>query len=171
MRLPAAIRQLRERLGKSQAEFAHLLRCSQNSVSRYESGQVSPGLGPLLRLHDISKGEERDFFAAQIKTELAPRYGFNPAASIDVLRGVIEDAAIEDLFLQNIPPSRHREWQPLAEVIAALLSTDRIVDESVVEILRLWERNYNSPRVKALLRDIVGYLRVQLAAPGGDKKG
>jgi transcriptional regulator with XRE-family HTH domain len=166
MDIPGLVRQMRSRLKQSQAEFARLLGCSQNSVSRYESGS-HPTLGILLRLYDVGLPAEREILETHIKRGLSARGKFfSKGASVDVLRGLIEDSAIEEQFLQNVSPALRTQWEPLVEIIAALILTDRVVDESIVEVLQLWRwRGPSEPRMAALLRDVVGYLRLQLANP------
>jgi transcriptional regulator with XRE-family HTH domain len=165
MDIPELIRQMRSRLNQSQAEFARLLGCSQNSVSRYESG-AQPTLGILLRLHDLGLAPERETLETHIKKGLSARGKFfSTGASVENLRGLIEDSALEERILQNVPPALRAQWEPLIEVIVALILTDRVVDESIVEVLRLWRWHGQDPSMAALLRDVVGYLRLQLARP------
>ena len=165
MDIPELVRQMRTRLNQSQAGFARLLGCSQNSVSRYESGS-QPTLGILLRLHDLGLAPERETLDTHIKKALGARGKFFSAgASVENLRGLIEDSALEEQFLQNVSPALRAQWEPLVEIIVSLILTDRGVDESIVEILRLWEWQGNDSRTTELLRDVVGYLRLQLARP------
>src|ERR1039458_9099502 len=165
MDIPELIRQMRSRLNQSQAEFARLLGCSQNSVSRYESG-AQPTLGILLRLHDLGLAPERETLDTHIKKALGARGKFFSAgASVENLRGLIEDSALEEQFLQNVSPALRAQWEPMVGIIVALILTDRVVDESIVEILRLWKWQGNDSRTTELLRDVVGYLRLQLARP------
>jgi len=154
---------MRSRLRRSQAGFAVLLHCSQNSVSRYESGVSAPGLGTLLALHDIGLPEERQVIDRYLKRSLASKgKHFSPDASVDALRGLIEDSAIEEQFLAHVPSNLREEWEPLIEVLASFVATDRAIDESIVEIIRLWGLHYKDRRAEILLRDAVGYLRVNL---------
>jgi transcriptional regulator with XRE-family HTH domain len=164
MGLGELVRQMRTRLNCSQAEFAKLLRCSQNSVSRYESGDSTPGLGTLLVLHDIGQIEERRIIDSYLKKSLGTRgkYFVHPDASIDSLRGLIEDSAIEEQFLARIPSNLREKWEPLIEVLAGFVGTDRVVDESIVEIIRLWGLHYKDRQMESRLRDVVGYLRISL---------
>lgn len=165
MDMSELVRQMRSRLTRSQAEFARLLGCSQNSISRYESGS-QPALGILLRLYDLGLPAERETLGAYIKKGLSARGKFfSTGASIEALRGLIQDSAIEEQFLQQVSPALRAQWEPLIEIIADLILTDRVIDESIVEVLRLWSWQGQDPRMPALLRDVVGYLRVQLANP------
>jgi transcriptional regulator with XRE-family HTH domain len=157
------IRQIRTRLRLSQAGFAELLHCSQNSVSRYESGNSTPGLSTLLMLHDIGLPEERQIIDGYLKKSLAAKgKHFNPNASVDVLRGLTDDSAFEEQFLAHVPSNLREKWEPLIEVLSSLIYTDRIVDESIVEIIRLWSLHYKDQSAEILLRNVVGYLRVNL---------
>lgn len=157
------VRQMRTRLNQSQAQFARLLKCSQNSVSRYESGDSTPSLGTLLALHDIGLPEERLVVDAYLKRGLSVRGKYSsPNASIDALRGLIEDSAFEEQFLAHISPGLREKWEPLIEILARIVLTDRVVDESITEIVRLWEPHSGDDRMKAWLRDLVGYLRIKI---------
>jgi transcriptional regulator with XRE-family HTH domain len=161
--LPEVVRQVRSRLNKSQAEFGLLLACSQISISRYEAGTSPPRLGVLLRLRDIALPEERLILDAYIKKTLSAQGKWSsPNASVDSLRGLIEDSAIEEVFLQAVPDHLRDRWEPLVEIIARLQGTDSTVDETLIEIIRLWEVHRRHPRMPALLRDALGYLRLQL---------
>ena len=165
MDIPALVRQMRSRLNQSQAEFARLLGCSQNSVSRYESG-AQPTLGVLLRLHDLGLATERETLETHIKKGLGARGKFfSTGASVENLRGLIEDSAVEEQILQNVSPTLRTQWEPLIEVIVELIRTDRVIDESIVEVLRLWRYHGQDSRMAALLRDVVGYLRLELDRP------
>jgi len=162
--LPQVVRQVRDRLNKSQAEFGLLLGCSQISISRYESGASPPRLGVLLRLRDIALPEERLTLDAHIKKTLnAQGKWSSPNASVDSLRGLIEDSAIEEAFLQAVPVHLRERWEPLVEIVARLQGTETTPDETLVEIIRLWEMHRKHHRMPALLRDALGYLRLQLA--------
>lgn len=158
------VKAMRTRLNKSQSEFGRLLRTSQNAVSRYEAGST-PGLGVLLRLYDLGLPSERQTLEGYIKKGLGAKGKYtNLSASVESLRGCIEDEAIEDLFLQNVPSGLREKWEPLIEIIARLVGTDRVVDDSIVEICRLWEVRYKDRQMETLLRDVLGYLRVSVGA-------
>jgi hypothetical protein len=120
----------------------------------------------LLRLHDLGLAPERETLDTHIKKALGARGKFFSAgASVENLRGLIEDSALEEQFLQNVSPALRAQWEPMVGIIVALILTDRVVDESIVEILRLWKWQGNDSRTTELLRDVVGYLRLQLARP------
>jgi transcriptional regulator with XRE-family HTH domain len=157
------VRQMRTRLHQSQAQFAQFLQCSQNSISRYESGDSTPGLGTLLVLHDIGLPEERQIIDGCLKRGLSARGKYSsPNASIDVLRGLIKDSAIEEQFLAHVPPRLRENWEPLIEILARIVGTDRVLDESITEILRLWELHSGNYAMETWLRDVVGYLRIKI---------
>jgi transcriptional regulator with XRE-family HTH domain len=152
---------MRTRMAKSQADFGKLLGCSQVSVSRYESGESEPTLGILLRLYDVGLSVERGVIEHYIKKGLGGKY-INQAATVDQLRGLIEDSAIEEQILRNVPERLREKWEPLVDVIARLIRTDRAPDESITTLIRLWEANKDY-RMEGLLRDAVGYIRVQVS--------
>ena len=172
MKIAQVVREIRERLDKSQSQFAAILRCSQNSISRYESGQVEPGLEVLLALHSIAKGHEfdqspyRQAIETSIKNHLAARgQFFSTGASIENLRGVIQDSAIEDLLLKDVNPDKRADWHAFLEVVVNLLATDRVVDDSLVELLSLWAAHSPDHRLRKVFRDAAAYVRVQLSVP------
>jgi hypothetical protein len=119
----------------------------------------------LLRLRDIALPEERLILDAHIKKTLnAQGKWSSPNASVDSLRGLIEDSAVEEVFLHAVPERLRASWEPLVEIIARLQGTDSTVDETLIEIIRLWEVHRKHHRMPALLRDALGYLRLQLAS-------
>jgi transcriptional regulator with XRE-family HTH domain len=163
--IAALVQQIRRRLGKTQAGFGQLLRCSQNSVSRYESGNWVPELGVLLTLYDLALPSERPHVEAYIRKSLGNRGKFTSAgAPIESLRGLIEESAIEEAFLRGVSESLREKWEPLIDILARLVGTDRVVDESIVEIVRLWETHYKDREMERLLRDVVGHLHFELSA-------
>lgn len=63
------MRTIRKRMGLTQAAFARLVGCALNTVSRYERGEIKPGVCTLLRLRkyaetDAEKSVVRDALAA-----------------------------------------------------------------------------------------------------------
>jgi len=166
MKISELVRGMRERLRMSQSQFAATLRCSQNSISRYESGLVEPGLEVLLALHDIGNAEEKHILTSQIKKHLATtgRF-FSEGASVENLRGLIQDSAVEDLLLRGVHPAHRAEWQPFMTEVSRLIGTDRGIDESLVELLRLWADHSGDSRARKIFRDAAAYVRVQLSMP------
>jgi len=49
-----AVRSVRKALGKSQDEFAEILGCRRNTVSRYELGKLMPG--PIILVRMLLRG-------------------------------------------------------------------------------------------------------------------
>ena len=153
---------MRTRMAKSQAEFGRLLGCSQVSVSRYESGESEPTLGILLRLYDVGRSAERGVIEHYIKKGLAGKY-VNQAATVDSLRGLIQDSSIEEEILRNVPERLREKWEPLVEVVVRLIRTDRAPDQSITALIQLWDAHHKDYRMERLLRDAAGYIRVQLS--------
>lgn len=163
MAIKDLMRQIRSRLRLSQAGFAELLHCSQNSVSRYESGNSIPGLSTLLVLHDMGLAEERHIIDGYLKNSLATKIQARVLnASIDWIRGLTDSSAFEEQFLAQVPSNLREKWEPLVEVLSGLVGSNRFVDESIIDIIRLWALHDKDHRVRILLRDVVGYLRVNL---------
>ena len=65
-----AVKRIRERLGKTQAEFAAMLGCWANTVSRWERGAVKPNGFTLIQLIDWAEGEEKEPLARQLALDL-----------------------------------------------------------------------------------------------------
>lgn len=72
--LPAAIRNLRETLGKSQASMARLLGCSVPAYQKWELGSLTPGAEWLLRMLQLCPNEEtRNVFRIRPERRAAQR--------------------------------------------------------------------------------------------------
>jgi transcriptional regulator with XRE-family HTH domain len=59
------VKALRDRLLKSQVKFAHLLKVAPPTVSRWESGDVTPPARVLIKLGNLAGGEESFWFWQQ----------------------------------------------------------------------------------------------------------
>lgn len=72
--LPAAIRGLREALGRSPEVMAKILGCSLPAYVKWESGSLTPGGEWLIRLLQICPNEEtRNAFRIRAERRTAPR--------------------------------------------------------------------------------------------------
>jgi DNA-binding XRE family transcriptional regulator len=66
------IRELRLKIGMTQAEFAKLIGCKQNTFSQYEHGVVHPSIKIALAIIEVAKSKKikvklEDIFQAQTK--------------------------------------------------------------------------------------------------------
>ena len=81
--LPGVIRSIRNRLSLSQAEMGTLVKCSQNTISRYEQGNSSPSARRLRKLLDLTTNEEeRRAILAQLEEKGAIIFSGSAEAAI-----------------------------------------------------------------------------------------
>ncbi len=167
MLLPEAIRNIRKRLNKNQTEFAAVLGCRPNSVSRYESGKVTPGPAVLYRLWDLALGAEREAVGEKLKQVLGQQVSGESEVIIDLEPDSLRAAFSVDIAVEmvlNAVPKRKRG--PLRPFLLAAIRTAvevRSVDDSLTEILNVWLQNAHSPKARGLFRDAAAYLRVRFA--------
>src|ERR1017187_2336131 len=65
-----AVKRIRERLGKTQVEFASMLGCRQVTVWRWEKDAFKPNGFTLIQLIDWAEGEEKEPLAHQLALDL-----------------------------------------------------------------------------------------------------
>ena len=68
-----AVRRIRERLGKTQVEFAALLGCQEITVLRWEKDAFKPRGIALMQLIDLAEEEEKEPLALQLALDIGPR--------------------------------------------------------------------------------------------------
>src|SRR5580658_7544593 len=89
-----AVKRIREHLGKTQLEFAAMLGCRANTVSRWERGAVKPSGIALIELIDLAEGEEKELLARVLAREMGPDIG---ALSSLIEEGVLVKVARSQL--------------------------------------------------------------------------
>jgi transcriptional regulator with XRE-family HTH domain len=67
----AAVKGIRERLGKTQREFAVMLGCRANTISRWERGSMKPAGLALIELIDLAEGQEKERLARDLAGEMS----------------------------------------------------------------------------------------------------
>jgi transcriptional regulator with XRE-family HTH domain len=165
--LATRIRQIRARVAKNQTEFAHILGCGQNSVSRYEAGDVVPRPAVLLRLYDLALDDEKQLIAEHLKLALGT-YILGSEATVDA---DIEE--IRPLFAGGEDLAQilfNRRNVGFGSVVFSIARGSGRIDESLIEILELWHRHGADPKSKQYFRDAAGFLRVQLARLSSGKR-
>jgi putative transcriptional regulator len=179
--LGSAIRLIRTRLGQSQAEFAHSLGVQRNSVSRWEVGRAEPSPLSLLRLHDLSLPEQKPLFAREIRRRLQTLPGgWTPAivsaASIEELRPFLGEMGTFDAAIEKLPRNKKGEFQNsylfrLAKLLTGIMheSIERAalgvspeVDDSLIDILRMWLDYGPIEPAPKHFRDAAAFLRVKM---------
>ena len=172
------IRGIRKRLGKSQQEFAELLGCRHNTVSRYELDRFVPGTGPLVRLYDLALPHEKHLLAEEIKHQMGTAIVGREAtldASIEELRPFLNEMASFYALVGRLPRTADGEFRSpeqfiFAKLAVQILHTRNAVDPSINELLDLWFKYGNQKKAIQHFRDAAGFLRVQLAGLGGAAK-
>jgi transcriptional regulator with XRE-family HTH domain len=144
----AAVKSTRERLGKTQLEFAAMLGCRANTVSRWERDAVKPSGIALIELLNLSKGEERDLVVRALMRETGPDIGY--------ISALVEESV----------SAKHARSQ-LADAIAnpkvVALLREYFGGPPMSEILSLWEQHKGNQKALKHFRDAAAFLRVQLA--------
>ena len=163
--IPAVVRQIRKRLGETQAEFAWVLGVAQNTVSQYETGQIAPSLKALSVLYEYAEGdEEKAALVEATSKELLPR-------SVDQSPSQI----IERLKKLAAPPLSTAQRATLKyppQLASFLLLTVKVVDgelvldKNILEILHLWADHAGNRKASRHFRDAAAFLRVQLQPLG-----
>ena len=179
MPIAEAVKSLRKRLGQSQAQFAELLACQRNTVSRYELGSFIPGPMVLMQLMGVaeSAGPSAAAELDVIKQELKSFYS-------NGLIGISGGRTFEDwiAFNRQLSGSTFREAQRASELLEALPIDKRsdfgfrqfvpavadvfevcdTVDQSVTDILHLWAAHSKTSESAQRFRDALGFLRTHL---------
>ena len=155
------IRRIRTRLRKSQEEFADLLGSQRNSISRYEANKVEPGLSILWRLHGIAEPDEKETFAAEIRKQVGTAILGREAtveATIDELRPIIQEM-VQAEQLRSLNPGKREDVAGLLWATFQLATSEDRIDESLIEILRLWVSHRKSKGAKKVFREAAALLR------------
>ena len=144
----AAVKRTRERLGKTQLEFAAMLGCRGNTVSRWERDAMKPAGIALIELIDLAEGEEKDRLTRDLAREMGP--------DVAALSSLIEQGV-----LAKIARAQLAELIDYPKVIALL--REYFGGPPISEIFSLWERHKGNRKALKHFWDAAAYLRVQLA--------
>lgn len=69
----AAVKHIRERLGKTQVEFATMLGCREITVLRWEKEAFKPSGIALIQLINLAEGEEKEPLARLLALDIGTR--------------------------------------------------------------------------------------------------
>lgn len=118
------LQNLRERKGYTQAELAKILGCSQQTVSNWESGDLSPNFDYVLKIVD--------FFKISI-SELSPEYSVSESEqSYHTKKDLFETFFTSKFFLEFYPKLTIKQALKLSKLVQAyidLLEDNITVDE------------------------------------------
>lgn len=118
------LQNLRERKGYTQAELAKILGCSQQTVSNWESGDLSPNFDYVLKIVD--------FFKISI-SELSPEYSVSESEqSYHTKKDLFETFFTSKFFLDFYPKLTIKQALKLSKLVQAyidLLEDNITVDE------------------------------------------
>ncbi|HUO30749.1 MAG TPA: helix-turn-helix transcriptional regulator [Bryobacteraceae bacterium] len=176
--LAAVVKAIRMRRDESQAEFSRFLGCSQNSVSRYESGEVVPNPAVLLQLHHLAADDEKPLFRAHISRMFqAGRIrgcdGMTEEQIIDLFRPGNPELGIRaetnDLMYQFALRDRDENFRQFVAAFVQI-TRSRGVDASLTEILRLYVDHSTNPKAAEYFRDALGFLRTRLLSGADSPK-
>ncbi len=174
--LAAVIRSIRKRIGKTQVMFAKDLTVTNVTVSRYESGELTPGHYPLLVLFGLAEsGHEKHVISKALRDVL----GLKKTPKEETIRKGIAMTAkamgeLAKIAAQTPFETRAHRFVNQALVIAnaAQSSPEDYPSDTIIEILSLWWRHEQDPDAASAFQSALGYLDVQLRAsqPRGQKK-
>lgn len=165
-----AIRHIRKRLGKNQAEFAQMLRCRQNTVSRYERGRLAPSALALVGLLDLANPEEKRALAGQLE-EYSRRGIIGPSVEqfTEGVKPLLDEMQLSLALMDLLTVAKRNDFgfRQFVPAVAHVIESCPTVDASIPEILHLWAAHRERPQTAALLRDVLGFLRKMLwGTPG-----
>jgi transcriptional regulator with XRE-family HTH domain len=168
MSIGEAIRALRKRLKKNQAEFGRLLGCEQNTISRYELGKFTPNPLVLLQLQNLAGPEERTIFAAELKRQWDQGLiGHSSTVTLEewgeVCRKFMGEFRIGEVLLHALAERNklRPDFRRFIVAVAHLIEVSKSVDDSVIGMLELWAYHGSNERAVHRFRDALGFLRVQ----------
>ena len=165
MGLPAVITTIRQRTGDTKTDFARRLQVTQPSITRYESGEVTPGHYPLLMLFSLAKRHERPLIAEALRDVLG--LATTPTEKV-IQEGlqIAEEAFGELVKIAARTPVDTRAHRFVTEALRiankASGSPDDYPPESAIEFLSLLWKHANDLEALGLFEDAVGCLKVHL---------
>lgn len=175
MTIAQAVRGLRKKLQKNQIEFAEMLGCQQNTVSRYEVGKLTPGPLVLIKLAQIASqhgaGEEKvpvdNLLRQQFETGIFSG-GASAEEAIARLSPHVDRMLLTNAIMDLLPPDKRKDFgfRQFVPAVANIFYDCGVVAVSVSEILALWPAHWNNPIAEAAFRDALGFLRGRLWGAG-----
>jgi transcriptional regulator with XRE-family HTH domain len=158
--LPEALRLIRQRHAKTQAEFAEGLGLTHSMISKYESGRAVPSRTVLMLYLRMAEGVEKPAIlgALDVRADLQQGWG----------AGELE-AALQDfqtyLGAKRADQAKSKVTASIADFAreaAGVLRDGRGVDPSVVEIIRRWRQHGLNPKAREFFQHARDYLEVEL---------
>jgi len=164
-----SVRNIRKRLSKNQMQFAEMLGCQRNTVSRYELGQLVPGPRVLAQLLDLAVGHERKIIEAELRGQFkrgslssssSALLGSN--GSFELVLQLMRNGM--DKIAGAVPPEKLADhgFRQFVAAVGEVVAACDTVDPSVTEMLLLWVRLGQTERAASHFRDALGYLRARL---------
>jgi len=177
MTIAQAIKRLRKSLGKNQIEFAEMLGCQQNTVSRYELGKLVPGPIILMRMAEAAKdagmaeGEEASTIRLVLQQQFdSGLFGGRPTLEqmIESMRPLLSEMQLSDAILDTVPAEKRKNFgfRQFVPAVAHIIETCDTVDQSVSDILALWAAHAGREGTAGFFRDALGFLRARLWPAG-----
>ena len=167
--LPVVIAAIRLRTAGTQTEFARKLKVTQPTITRYESGELTPGHYPLLVLFSLAQGHEKRVIAEALQEVL----GLAKPPTEEVIRDgldIAEKAFSELVKMAARTPLSTRAHRFVTEALqvatVALTAPEEYPSEAVIEILSLWREHRDDPETMQLFQHFLGYLEVTRAMKG-----
>lgn len=154
------------------AEFGQLLKVSQATVSRYESGELEPGFRVLILLLELSEGAERNAIRETLQKYLdaaeSHPLGKDEEGAFKGAWNSLWECDPQSLLLRATGPLGRDEvgMKRFADVAARIIQTGRDVDASLVRILELWESYSPHSYSWDIFRQVEGLLHFLLVVKG-----
>jgi len=163
--LGVAIRAVRERLGKTMAEFAEMIGCRQSTVSRYEAGKLIPSRTVQLLLLQLAEVPEKQPLLAALGVPGSAAQGWNPSDLADALRTFDSYLAATggSADLTRTGASRGRTLARFAKLSAQIVSEGIEIEPALAVVLELWLKHRTDRQAWKYFRHIAAYLEVELS--------
>jgi transcriptional regulator with XRE-family HTH domain len=150
-----AIFAIRNRMGKTMAEFARIIGTDHGTVSKYESAKVPPSNSMLILLLLLAQGDE--------KSALLKALGIGDDAEIKAVYQDASSSLLEYGRMATRAQSKFAKESGLRDFVqqAAAIATSGIsLDPALAEVLRRVQTPEASQKVQAHLRTLVACLDI-----------
>lgn len=146
-----AISRIRARLRLRQADLAAELRCTQKSISKYESGKAVPRIEVLTGLWRLADQSERRLIATYLHGQISQ---FSTQEQKNFLDSALEAMTPGDRYLVDLAKAAGRPEVP----------------EFLREIIRLYVYSRGNPQAKTIFERAAIWLSLELQMSRENKK-
>lgn len=160
---PGVVRQIREGLNLNQKAFSAMLGVKQNTVSQYETGDATPSMEVLIRLHGVAPpGKWKDAIHDRLISMVKSVQSNYPELDEDIAKDVVQLLTSGDALLAQLPPTetrtQHSQLMRFARLVSAIAVAATPLDDSISDILEQWT-TYGDRSTAAVFRDGALFLK------------